>query len=79
MDTNSVEQQSHSNFDNVRLSEEQSDGSVADVEDDPNEIPKTKVQCNDISFIIFLMEMIIILFLFLIDTNFLNSSIVYIS
>ena len=43
MDTDSVEQQSHSNFDHVRLSEEQSDGSVADVEDDPSEIPKTKV------------------------------------
>jgi len=42
MDTDSVEQQSHSNFDHVRLSEEQSDGSVADVEDDPGEIPQTK-------------------------------------
>lgn len=44
MDTDSVGQQYHSNFDHVRLSEEQSDGSIADIEDDPSEVPKTKVQ-----------------------------------
>ena len=44
MDIDSIKQQSHSNFEHIKLAEEQSDdGSVADVEDDPNEIPKTKV------------------------------------